>query len=170
LGTVVDLATGHEEVNRHPQFVGLQMDLRRQTSSGKPQSLERWGNVVPKTRSEFWAAKRKYTVDRDIRNTEKLQSEGWKVITVWSAIHARPSSFRLLSRKYDFGNLAGAKGAFGSPFGERSKRYHRWCGRGDLNPHDRLGSADFHTTSAFAAPLNWFVVWTIPSPSLLTEV
>ena len=27
-----------------------------------------------------------------------------------------------------------------------------WCGRGDLNPHDRLGSADFHTTSAFAAP------------------
>jgi hypothetical protein len=27
-----------------------------------------------------------------------------------------------------------------------------WCGRGDLNPHDRLGSTDFHTTSAFAAP------------------
>lgn len=27
-----------------------------------------------------------------------------------------------------------------------------WCGRGDLNPHDLLGSADFHTTSAFAAP------------------
>jgi TPR repeat protein len=26
-----------------------------------------------------------------------------------------------------------------------------WCGRGDLNPHDLLGSADFHTTSAFAA-------------------
>jgi hypothetical protein len=44
-----------------------------------------------------------------------------------------------------------------------------WCGRGDLNPHDLLGSADFHTTSAFAAPLSEFVVWTIPSPSLLTE-
>ena len=27
-----------------------------------------------------------------------------------------------------------------------------WCGRGDLNPHDLLGSADFLTTSAFAAP------------------
>ena len=27
-----------------------------------------------------------------------------------------------------------------------------WCGRGDLNPHDLLGSADFHATSAFAAP------------------
>jgi hypothetical protein len=39
-----------------------------------------------------------------------------------------------------------------------------WCGRGDLNPHDLLGSADFHTTSAFAAPLREFVVWTIPSP------
>ena len=41
-----------------------------------------------------------------------------------------------------------------------------WCGRGDLNPHDLLGSADFHTTSAFAAPLAEFVVWTIPSPFL----
>ena len=39
-----------------------------------------------------------------------------------------------------------------------------WCGRGDLNPHDLLGSADFHTTSAFAASLGEFVVWTIPSP------
>src|SRR6202789_3384178 len=41
-----------------------------------------------------------------------------------------------------------------------------WCGRGDLNPHDLLGSADFHTTSTFAAPLCEFVVWTIPSPFL----
>ena len=41
-----------------------------------------------------------------------------------------------------------------------------WCGRGDLNPHDRLGSADFHTTSAFAASVAEFVVWTIPSPYL----
>jgi hypothetical protein len=41
-----------------------------------------------------------------------------------------------------------------------------WCGRGDLNPHDLLGSADFHTTSAFAASLREFVVWTIPSPFL----
>ena len=44
-----------------------------------------------------------------------------------------------------------------------------WCGRGDLNPHDRLGSADFHTTSAFAASVAEFVVWTIPSPSFPTE-
>src|SRR3984885_7966586 len=39
-------------------------------------------------------------------------------------------------------------------------------GRGGLNPHDLLGSADFHTTSAFAASLREFVVWTIPSPFL----
>lgn len=39
LGAVVDLATGHEEVNRQPPFVGQQMDLGRQTSSGTPQSL-----------------------------------------------------------------------------------------------------------------------------------
>lgn len=41
LSAVVDLATGHEEVNRQPQFVGQQMDLGRQTSSGTPQSLVR---------------------------------------------------------------------------------------------------------------------------------
>jgi hypothetical protein len=39
LGAVVDLATSYEEVDRHPQFVGQQVDLRRQTSSGTPQSL-----------------------------------------------------------------------------------------------------------------------------------
>ena len=41
LGAVVDLAPGHEEVNRQAQFIGEQMDLRRQTSSGAPQSLVR---------------------------------------------------------------------------------------------------------------------------------
>jgi hypothetical protein len=41
LGTVVDLSGGNEEVDRQAQLIGQQMDLRRQTSSGAPQSLVR---------------------------------------------------------------------------------------------------------------------------------
>ncbi len=41
LGAVVDLTAGHLEVHRQAQFVGQQMDLGRQTTSGAPQSLVR---------------------------------------------------------------------------------------------------------------------------------
>jgi hypothetical protein len=41
LGAVVDLASGDDKIHRQPQFVGQQVDLRRQTSSGAPQSLVR---------------------------------------------------------------------------------------------------------------------------------
>jgi hypothetical protein len=41
LGAVVDLAAGDEKIDRQAQFVGQQVDLRRQTSSGAPQSLVR---------------------------------------------------------------------------------------------------------------------------------
>jgi DNA mismatch endonuclease (patch repair protein) len=43
----------------------------------------RWGTVVPKTRSEYWAKKRADTVDRDLRNIRTLNSEGWKVVVIW---------------------------------------------------------------------------------------
>jgi DNA mismatch endonuclease (patch repair protein) len=43
----------------------------------------RWGNVTPKTRSEFWADKRGGNVSRDVRNRIALARVGWKVITVW---------------------------------------------------------------------------------------
>ena len=41
LGAVMDLATGHKEVDRQAQFIGQQVDLRRQSSSATPQSLVR---------------------------------------------------------------------------------------------------------------------------------
>lgn len=41
LGAVVDLTAGDEEVHGQAQFVGEQMNLRRQTSSETPQSLVR---------------------------------------------------------------------------------------------------------------------------------
>jgi DNA mismatch endonuclease (patch repair protein) len=43
----------------------------------------RWGKVVPKTRSEFWADKRAGTVNRDTRSVAALKAAGWKVIIVW---------------------------------------------------------------------------------------
>lgn len=37
----------------------------------------------PKTRPEFWAAKFKANVDRDVRNRIQLESLGWRVIEIW---------------------------------------------------------------------------------------
>ena len=43
----------------------------------------KWGRVVPKTNPEFWAVKRRATVDRDARKELALQALGWKTITLW---------------------------------------------------------------------------------------
>jgi DNA mismatch endonuclease (patch repair protein) len=43
----------------------------------------RWGSVKPKTRAEFWTAKRQGTIDRDARNIAALKVGGWKVIVIW---------------------------------------------------------------------------------------
>lgn len=37
----------------------------------------------PSTRKEFWKEKILSTVERDKRNTKKLQLLGWRVLTVW---------------------------------------------------------------------------------------
>jgi len=50
----------------------------------------KYGTVVPATRANFWAAKRRGNVERDRRNTLKLQAMGWKVVTVWEC-HTRSS-------------------------------------------------------------------------------
>ncbi len=39
--------------------------------------------VVPKTNTEFWMNKINRNVERDKENIIKLESDGWKVITVW---------------------------------------------------------------------------------------
>lgn len=43
----------------------------------------RWGNVIPKTRAEFWSDKRGGNVARDERHKAALEATGWKVVTIW---------------------------------------------------------------------------------------
>lgn len=43
----------------------------------------KYGSVVPATRAEFWAAKRKGNVDRDRRNAAALRRLGWRVAVIW---------------------------------------------------------------------------------------
>lgn len=38
---------------------------------------------APKSRIDYWQAKRQATVDRDRRNIEKLNARGWTVLIVW---------------------------------------------------------------------------------------
>jgi len=39
--------------------------------------------VWPVSNQEYWEKKLNRNKQRDINNTEKLQQQGWKVITVW---------------------------------------------------------------------------------------
>lgn len=41
---------------------------------------------LPQTRREFWRDKISANVERDKRNIEKLEKEGWKVIVVWQCV------------------------------------------------------------------------------------
>jgi DNA mismatch endonuclease, patch repair protein len=50
------------------------------------------GRPVPKTRTEFWQAKRQGNVDRDRANVEALASQGWEVLVVWECETKDPSS------------------------------------------------------------------------------
>lgn len=43
----------------------------------------KWGNSLPQTRPEFWAAKRKGTTERDARNIKALIAKGWRVLVIW---------------------------------------------------------------------------------------
>jgi DNA mismatch endonuclease Vsr len=40
-------------------------------------------STLPKTRTEWWAAKLAGNVERDRRNAAALEAAGWKVIIVW---------------------------------------------------------------------------------------
>jgi len=42
-----------------------------------------YGRVVPKTNAEFWQNKRQGNVERDNRNLEALENDGWSVLIVW---------------------------------------------------------------------------------------
>jgi DNA mismatch endonuclease (patch repair protein) len=43
----------------------------------------RYGSVTPKTRAEFWAAKRRGNVERDSKAIENLKRAGWQALTIW---------------------------------------------------------------------------------------
>ena len=43
----------------------------------------RWGRVVPATRPEFWAEKRRGNVERDVKKEKALQELGWRVVRIW---------------------------------------------------------------------------------------
>lgn len=45
-----------------------------------------YGRVVPKTNAEFWQKKRQGNVERDGRNLEELENDGWRVLTVWECM------------------------------------------------------------------------------------
>src|SRR4030067_788580 len=38
---------------------------------------------VPKSNKEYWLPKLKKNIERDREKTERLQTEGWKVLRVW---------------------------------------------------------------------------------------
>lgn len=41
------------------------------------------GKYMPKTNTDFYRAKFRANVERDRRNSRKLQDEGWRVIVIW---------------------------------------------------------------------------------------
>src|SRR5579883_40124 len=43
----------------------------------------RYGRVVPVTRADFWALKRRSNVERDTIIKAALEEQGWTVATVW---------------------------------------------------------------------------------------
>jgi DNA mismatch endonuclease (patch repair protein) len=40
--------------------------------------------ALPRTRNAFWAAKLRENVDRDVRQTKRLQAEGFVVLRIWT--------------------------------------------------------------------------------------
>ena len=55
---------------------------------------------TPKTRQEFWEAKFKSNVSRDLRTAKQLEINGWNVIIIWEC-EVRDGSFL----KVDYGRL-----------------------------------------------------------------
>ena len=59
----------------------------------------RYGRVTPATRSEFWSKKRSGTVARDLKKTEELKEQSWRVLTIWECETKEPEALsRLLER------------------------------------------------------------------------
>lgn len=61
------------------------------------------GAVVPKTRAEFWAAKRLGNAQRDERNIAALQNAGWRTIVVWECQTLQVMNLKSTLTDYGFG-------------------------------------------------------------------
>lgn len=55
---------------------------------------------LPKTRIDFWRAKRKANRARDRENIARLEADGWKVLTVWQC--ELKDTVALLGKLHDF--------------------------------------------------------------------
>lgn len=53
--------------------------------------------TIPKTRSDFWAAKFEATVARDANKAAELEASGWQVHTVWEC-ELKKDAERVVSR------------------------------------------------------------------------
>ena len=60
----------------------------------------RYGQVVPKTNTEFWQAKRQGNVDRDRKTLRKLRRADWQVKVVWECWTRDPD--KLYDRLHQF--------------------------------------------------------------------
>lgn len=46
----------------------------------------RYGEVVPSTNAKFWRTKRRGNVERDRKNVEALETNGWQVLVIWECM------------------------------------------------------------------------------------
>lgn len=59
----------------------------------------RYGQVKPATREQFWSAKRQGNADRDRRNKEALQRDGWDVLEIWECEASRPEQLETIRKR-----------------------------------------------------------------------
>ncbi len=85
----------------------------------------RYGRHLPKTNTDFWAAKRSANNRRDRRAKRALWAEGWKVLTIWGCqlrddSRLRERIDRFLCPRGGYGTKS--RSASGRPPGEPVKR------------------------------------------------
>lgn len=63
-------------------------------------------NLTPSQNSDYWQAKIKRNMERDVRVTKELQAKGWRVLRVWECElkgNEFPKKLQILERKKHHG-------------------------------------------------------------------
>jgi DNA mismatch endonuclease (patch repair protein) len=55
-------------------------------------------NKMPKTNADYWIPKIQGNVERDKKNHEYLEKEGWNILTVWECDLEKPKQIRTLNK------------------------------------------------------------------------